>query len=234
MEITTSHLMKTIRKKLPNILIFALLCGIATFAVSKYFVPKTYVSTVKFYVSTPASSNNNNDYSDINELNYAQKVVSTYIEMLQTDSFLGKVQENSGAQMGFDDFKKTIKFDTLNNTEIFKADVSADSAQEAKKVADTISKLAPDIISGFKAGASLKIVDPANMPDKPSSPNVTLNTIIGFLLGFFISMCYFVMCDRFDIRIKSEEDITEYYNLPVLASIPAFTKKFAKEKRKKV
>lgn len=229
MEITLPQFMKIIRKHLIAVLIFMFVCGIAAFAISKFVMAKNYISTVKLYVFTSAAEADN--YStDINELNYAQKVVNTYIEMLQTNSFLENVREQSGVNMKLDDFKKAVTFSTLNDTEVFQAEVSANDPNVAKKIADTISELAPSTIAQFKEGASLKIVDPAVLPDKPSSPNVLLNTAFGFLLGILLPVVYFVLRDSLDVRIKGEEDITEHYNIAVLASIPAFTKEFASKK----
>lgn len=229
LEISLPQIVKMMRKHIIAILIFTCVGGIVSFAISQYAIAKTYISTVKLYVFTSTSADDN--YSnDINELNYAQKVVNTYIEMLQTDSFLKNVQEQSGVNMDFGAFKKAVTFSTLNDTEVFKADVSAHDPNVAKKIADTISDLAPSTIAQFKEGASLKIVDPAVLPDKPSSPNVLMNTMVGFLLGLFLPIIYFVLKESMDVRIKGEEDITEHYNLAVLASIPAFTKEFANEK----
>ena len=230
MEITLPQLMKLLKKNLFAIIACTLAAGIVAFGVAEFVIEKDYVSTVKLYVFTPTSSaNNEND--NMNALNYAQKVVNTYIEMLETNSFLSGVEKGAGVSMPLENFKKTVKFDTLNETEVFEASVTAHSPEEAKKIADAISSLAPSTIAKFKEGASLKIVDPANYPDKPSSPKVTQDTVIGLLLGFVISVCYFILRNQFDLRIKSEEDVTEKYNLPVLACIPAFNKEFAKQKK---
>lgn len=230
MELTLPQLVKIIRRNVLLIVIFTLACGIVTFVVSKYVVAETYVSTVKLYVSTPTSANANPG-TDINALNYAQKVVNTYIEMLQTNSFLQKVQERAGVDMKFDDFRKMVQFHSLNDTEVFQADISAHDPAEAKRIADTISELAPSTIAQFKDGASLKIVDPANYPDKPSSPHPALNTAIGAVIALLASVCWFVLRSSLDLRIMGEEDITEHYNIPVLAAIPAFNKEFVKRKR---
>jgi succinoglycan biosynthesis transport protein ExoP len=231
MDISFSQLLSIIRKKSAVILLFTLFCGICALIVSKILLPKTYVSTVKLYVSVSDSSTKKSD-ADLNDLNYAQKVVDTYVEMLQTNSFLKKVQDKASVDMDFDDFKKTVAFSALNNTEVFKADVRSHDAQTAKNIADAISELAPTTISEFQNNAALKIVDPAVLPDKPSFPNTALFTAIALILGLLVSSLYFVLRECLDIRIKCEEDITERYNIPVLASIPAFDKEFAKAKKR--
>ena len=230
MEITLPQLLKLLRKNLAAIIACTLVAGILAFGISEFVIEKTYVSSVKLYVFTPASSANNGN-ENINELNYAQKVVNTYIEMLETNSFFENVEKKAGVDTPLEQFKKTVAFSTLNDTEVFEANASAKSPEEAKKIADAVSSLAPTTIAQFKEGASLKIVDPATYPDKPSSPHVLMNTVIGLLLGLVLSVCWFLLRDSLDLRIKGEEDITEDYNLPVLASIPAFNKEFTRQKR---
>lgn len=233
MEITLPQLIKILKKNLLSIVLCTVCTAVIVFAVSKFAIQKTYVSTVKLYVSTPTSSSNNSN-ENINALNYAQKVVNTYIEMLETNSFFESVKKEAGISTPLEQFKKQITFSTLNDTEVFAAKVSANNPQEAKKIADAISSLAPSTIAEFKEGASLKIVDPATYPDQPSSPNVLLNTVIGLLIGLTLSVCWFILRDNFDLRIKGEEDIAEEYNLPVLGSIPAFTKEFSAKRRTKL
>ena len=230
MEISFSQLMSIIRKNIAVILVFALICGFGVYIVSEFFIPKTYVSTVKLYVSVSGSSTKKSD-TDLNDLNYAQKVVDTYVEMLQTDSFLKKVQDKSGIDMKFDDFKKAVSFSAMNDTEVFKADARSHDPQTAKNIADAVSELAPTTIAEFQDNANLKIVDPAVLPSNPSSPNTTLLTAVAIILGLFLSVLYFVLRECLDVRIKCEEDITEHYNIPILASIPAFDKEFAKQKK---
>lgn len=231
MEITLRQLLSVIRKNIVTILVCTLLFSAGAFALSRYVIPKTYVSTVKLFVSTPNSANNST--TDINALNYAQKVVNTYIEMLQTNSFYQNVMEKTQLSLEPDQIKKMIQFSTLNDTEVFQASVSSGDPGTAKKIADAITELAPTTISSFKEEASLKVVDPAKYPDMPSSPNTVLNTVVGFLLGSILSTVFLLLKDMLDVRIKGEEDITQNYNIPVLASIPAFSKEFTKQKAKR-
>jgi capsular polysaccharide biosynthesis protein len=225
-EISLSQLLKLIRKNIILILLCAIIGFVGAFSISKFLIPKTYVSTVKLYVSAPETSQNST--SDINALNYAQKVVNTYIEMLQTNSFYQKVIDECKLNYSIEDFKKQVAFSSLNDTEVFQAQVSVHDPNEAKTIADAITKLAPTTISQLKENASLKVVDSATLPDKPSSPNTILNSIIGLILGIACSVIFVLLRDVLDVRIKSEDDILEKYNIPILASIPAFNMQVTK------
>lgn len=229
MDISLKQLYKLIQRNIFLILLCAFIGFAGAFSISKFVIPKTYVSTVKLYVSAPQTSQNSG--SDINALNYAQKVVNTYIEMLQTNSFYQKVVDESKLSYTVENVKKMVAFSSLNDTEVFQAQVSAPDPNEAKTIADVITKLAPVTIGQLKENASLKVVDSATLPERPSSPNTTLNSIIGLLLGVILSIVFVLLRDVLDVRIKSEDDILEKYNIPILASIPAFNVQVAKSKK---
>ena len=67
----------------------------------------------------------------------------------------------------------------------------------------------------------MKILDHANLPVSPSSPNIPLNTLIGILLGAILSVLMIFVTEMMDTRIKSADDLGDRYTLPVLGVIPS-------------
>lgn len=228
MDISLEQLLKLIRKNIVLIVICAAIGFAGAFSISKFVIPKTYISTVKFYVSTVESRQDS--AMNINSLDYAQKVVNTYIEMLKTNRFYHKVMDQSKLSYTVDRFQKMVNFSSLNNTEVFQAQVSAHDPSEAKTIADAITMLAPTTIGELKENSSLKVVDFAVLSDKPSFPNTVVNSMIGLILGAMSSVTLVLLHYVLDVRIKNEDDLIEKYHIPVLASIPAFSKQFIKEK----
>ncbi len=222
MDISVKDLFKIIIKNLLCIIICATVGLAGAFSIFKFIVRPTYISSVKLYVYTKEESKNTTNYNDLNDLNYAQKVVNTYIEMLRTDSFYKSVKDKAGLDYSIEDLKKMINFSILNDTEVFQVLVSSHNPEESKKIADTITALAPQTISSIKESALLKVVDSASFPSRASSPNLLLDSIVGFLLGIVIAVLYVLLKEMLDVRIKQEEDLMAKYNIPILGSIPAF------------
>jgi capsular polysaccharide biosynthesis protein len=194
---------------------------VGTVFLTVYIIKPTYISSVKLYV-VPKSETDKVINSDINDLNYAQKVVNTYIEILRTNVFFNKVAEESDLGFSENDLKNMISFRVLNDTEIFQIDVSSVNPAYAKIIADIVSVQAPAQISGIIDNNNIKLVQDAEMPLKPSSPNLTLNLMIGFVSGLVISMMIAIIKEILDFRVKSSEDIINTYKLPILGSIPNF------------
>ena len=222
MEISLTDLFALLKKNLVFLVCCSLAGCVLAFLIFRFAVKPTYVSNVELYVYTKESAVPADNYNSLNDLNYAQKIVNTYIEMLRTNSFIKEVKENTNLDYSISDLKKMIKFTVLNDTEVFQVSVSSHKPKDAKQIADTITSLAPQTISSFKESALLKVVDSATFPESPSSPNIPLCSAVGFLCGAAGSVVYLLLKETLDVRIKREEDLVAKYNIPLLGSIPAF------------
>lgn len=65
-----------------------------------------------------------------------------------------------------------------------------------------------------------ELVQRANPPEEPSSPNLSRNLILGLMLGAVVGLGAGVLRDRVDHSVRSVEEVEQLYGLPVLARIP--------------
>ncbi len=222
MEISFKDILRIIKKNLIFIIIVSLIFAVCSFFVTKFFIQKTYTSTVKLYVSTDYNGASSG-YQDLNAYNYSSKLVSTYIELLDTNNFYGNVSKELNNKYTATELKSMIKFTRVEETEVFKADITSSSPTEAKSIADAVAKTAPETVKELLSNNStLKVVDEATTPKNPTSPNVAKNVIISLLIGIIVSLIIAFVRDYFDVKIKYDDEMTTIANLPVLAAIPDF------------
>ena len=221
MDVNAGQILNLLKKNLILILAISILFAGAAFGFTKIFIDNTYQSTVKFCVST-SDRGSGSISDDVTAFAYAQRLVNTYIELLQTNSFFTNVAKELGDRYSAGQLKQMVTFSSLNDTEVFQAQVIAKSQTEAKLVADTVAQLAPGVIANYNEDAELKVVDPAMVPQDPVAPNPVVNTAIGFVLGLLLSIAFVLIRNYFDIRINASDDITAKLGLPVLAYIPNF------------
>lgn len=221
MEISFKDIFNIIKKNIVFIVAVAIIAAMLSFFYTNFFVTKTYTATVKLYVST--NYNTSSGSENINNYNYAQKLVATYIELLNTNSFFADVSENLNEKFTPSQLDAMVSFTSIEDTEVFKATVTSSSPTDAKLIADAVAKTAPQTMDKFiKTSAQLKIVDSATVPKAPTSPNVSKSVLIAFFAGLVIALVISFIRDYFDVKVKYDEDMTTLCNVPVLAAIPDF------------
>ena len=88
----------------------------------------------------------------------------------------------------------------------------------------------PDKIADIVEGSSVRVVDYGVVPVYPVSPNVTKFALVGFLLGGVLSVGFIILLELLNNSIRSEEYLIQTYDLPVLAVVPAMTRKSRRKK----
>ncbi len=223
MEFSFKDILKIIKKNIIFMLIVAILAAAGTYFATALLVSPTYTSTVKLYVN--AKINAKTSYEELNSHNYAQKIVATYIEVLNTNHFYSKVAEELPDKYSATYLKNNISFSEVADTEVFSASVSCNDPIDAKTIADAVAKVAPQTIKEqFESNANLKIVDEAQLPKAPTSPNPTRNAAVAFIGGLVLSLIIAFVRDYFDVKIKYDYEMTVLCGLPVLAAVPEFNK----------
>ena len=68
------------------------------------------------------------------------------------------------------------------------------------------------------------VVDRANMPSNPSSPNTKRSAILGLLAGLAVGLAAVFLSDLFDRRIKTIEDFEAAYDTRAIGSVPRLSR----------
>jgi len=224
MEIDIQRLLKAVLDKFWLIL-SAVIVTTAVFLVGTFFfITPTYQSTAMFYV-------NNNDLSvgdasfsiSSSDITASKSLVDSYIVILQTRETLADVIDYAGVNCSYEDLRDMISAASVNGTEIFEVVVTNPNPVEAEAIADAIAYILPKRISSIIEGTSAKVVDAAVLPVEPSSPSYAVNAVIGFLLGVTMSVTIVILKEIFDTTVRTEEDLTQNANIPILATVPDMT-----------
>lgn len=217
-EVSMAEIAAILLKRWWVVVLCTVLFTAGAFGVTRFIIDEKYTASVSMYVQ--AGSSDGSLVASLNDLNYAQKVVNTYIEILRTEVFLKSVAQKAQVPYSTYQLLEMIEIQAVNDTEIFKVKVTTTSPEESLLMARTISELAPQKIIEIKNANDVKVVDPATLPLYPSSPNVLLNTAIGMALGLVLGVLTAFLIFYLDKRIKDEEDILRHYDVPILGVVP--------------
>lgn len=218
-SITLSELISMLLKKFWLLILISFVGLLLAFGYTKLLVTPKYSSTVKFYISnTPI--NNSSNITNISDLNTAVMLVQIDIEVLKSDKVLEEVISSTNLNCTAAELRNMLTITSVNNTGLMDVTVTTNNAQLSSDVANAIAAVAPEqIIQVTKAGY-VELVDEAKPNPIPSSPKIKKNCLVGALIGFTLTSLCIVVYGLFDQRVKSEEDLKNHYNIPVLGVIP--------------
>ena len=189
--------------------------------VTANFITPMYRARVTVYVNNTASGQQIEYISNTN-LATSQRLVNTYINIIESDTVLEKVAEASGMNVTADQIRRVMSAEQVDDTELFDVVITHKDPELAAQLANAVAEVAPGEIETFVEGSSTKIIDYAKVPKAPSSPSLKKNCVLGAMIGAVMALAYLTLKFLLDVRIKGEEDLNALFDVPVLAQIPAF------------
>jgi capsular polysaccharide biosynthesis protein len=197
------------------------LSGIAlallSFLVSHYALTPMYQSTTKVYVMNRENTSATITYAD---LQTGAQLTKDYMTLVTSRPVTEKVIAELGLNTHHDALVKMISVTNPANTRILEITVEYPDPSMAKQIADSIRKASSNHISSVMNIEKVTVVEEANLPEHPSSPNVLMNTLIGGVLGGMLSVFVIFLIYMLDDTIKTPDDIEKYLGISVLGSIP--------------
>ena len=156
-----------------------------------------------------------------NDLTTNARLVSTYIEILCSDSALDRVAADCGYDnVTGDKIKSNITMNSANETEVLEINYNDITPEKSRDILQTLLYNAQDEVSKVISGCKVMIVDNASLPTTTSSPNVKQNTFIGLFLGVVLGVAVVFIKELIDTRVKDYDDLKNRYNIAVLGIIP--------------
>lgn len=221
MEVDFRRLLDVLMQKVWLVAVVSLLGAVITFAITRFWITPKYESSAMFYVNNNSLSVGNTSLSiSSGDLSTSRNLVESYLVILNTWETLDAVIDYAEVDQTVNSLGKMITAEAVNETEIFQVVVTSTDPAEAEAIASAIAYILPKRIDTIIDGTSAKIVSTATLPAEPSSPNLVINTVVGFLLGFVMIVGYITLREIFDITIRREEDLAQITKLPILAAIP--------------
>ncbi|MGN0521969.1 MAG: YveK family protein [Eubacterium sp.] len=227
-------------KKWKLIILLGLIGVLLAYFYTANFTTLTYSSSVEFLASASDSKQEFDDSttaatasyaaqsaSNTSKMNYAMKMLDTYIEIFKTNEFnqdvADKLNEKYSTNYQSSTIKNSITIEKIENTAMFKITVTTTDATLSYNIACQLEKSIPDIMEKSNSGlVTAEVKDKAIKATTSESLNYTKKCLIGFAVGAVLAAAYIILRDLLDVRIKSAEELVERYDIPVLGSIPEF------------
>lgn len=219
-EISLIELVYVLLAKWHILVIATIAAAVLACAGTMALIAPKYQSNGKLYVNSEGQRSVQNDVVNYNTVLTNQKLANTYIEILQSDSFLSTVSDDIGNKYTYSQIASMLTMTSVNDTEVLQISVQCHNPYDAYRITNSIVKNSSDEIERVIDGGTVRIIDTASMPEKPISPNLHKNTAVGALLGFAMCAAVLFVIALLDTRVKAGDDLQNKYSVPILGEIP--------------
>ena len=216
--VNLKDLLFVLRRHLLIILAITAVTGAAFFLVARFMLTKVYESQATLIVSiAPSDSSQTITGSDIA---LSQSLVNTYAIILKGNTLLSQVKQDLSLSEGTQSLANQITVSGIGTTSVLQLTVRDSSPARAVKIANEVVKYAPAEISRTVKTGSVEVISPPTVDSQPVSPNVKMITVVGLILGLFVTAIAILLFDIFDDKLRSEDDIRETLGYAVIGLIP--------------
>ncbi len=219
-EIDLRILWNLLRRNLTALIAAALIFAVGAFIISKVFMTKQYEANATLIVNNLSDDKNTINTS---ELQAARNLADVYSIIIKSDTILQDVIDNLKLSITYDQLRDMVSVSSVNATQVINITVTNTDPKKAKAIVSEIVKIAPPIIKDRVEAGSVEIISEAKISNNgnPVSPKTARNTAIGGLVGLILMFAVVLIKELLNNTFKTEEDITEKLNMPLLGVIPA-------------
>ncbi len=218
-EIELLDLMRRIAKKWWLIVILVTISAVTSYYVTKMRITPIYKATTTIFIGKESSSITDISLAD---LEIGNQLVTDYRELIKTNLVAKEVIEKLALKVTPVDLNKFLMVQTVKGSRFMHISYKDPSPELAVKIVDKVSEVMKEKAETIVGAKNVHIVDYAELPHKPVSPNLFLNVAVAAVLGFITAIIIIVLDTMLDTAVHKEEEIEKEIGLPVLGIIPKF------------
>ena len=225
-EINLADVFQILLSKWIYILIAGLVVALVVGAVTHFFIKKKYTATTTFYISANGEHSQTGTVT-YSELSAADNLIMTYQEILKNNSVLNPVEERfnsnhpeyANLKITVGVISKALTVSVPTGTKLIRVAIKTEKPQLSADIANTFAEVVPEIMPTLTDGKA-SVIENATVPTTHSSPNLTLNVLIGFAAGVVLTAAFFLLRAFLDTTIYTSEEVAKVTQCPVIGTIP--------------
>ena len=215
---TLLELLGLLRKHLKLVIILPILIAVVA-GVATAFMADEYTATTSMYVLSQTQTDeeyvsNSSTYTD---LSASQMIANDVATLAESDTLAEDVAVSLGLE-SIDGYSVSVESST--DTRIITLSVTGADPEVAASIANAYVQNVAASAQSVMDVESVNVVDQATIPESPSGPNRTLYVAVAFLAGLFLAVCIIVIADMVNVKVRTDDDITDLLGVPVVGHFP--------------
>ncbi len=221
-EIDLKNVIQMFWDRKVGIVIIILLCIVAGYVYTTFFVSPVYEATSKAILTSNTEDGGDSSGVTQTEVTLNNSLLSTYREIATSDSVVSKVISNLGLNISDDSLKSQISVTSATSSQVVQITVENADPSLAAKIANEIRQVFTERVAELYDMQNIKPLDDAKVPTTPSNINHTKDIVMFAAIGVVLAVIYVVIANLLDNTVKSSSDIEKATGLNVIAEIPVY------------
>ena len=209
------ELARLIWKNIWIVLIGIVVGAVLAFLVTKIFITPKYKATSTIYILSKSTS-----ITSLADLQIGSQLAGDFEIIATTREVIEQVIQNENLNKTYEELKKAINVTNPNNTHMLRIAVTDPDPALAAKISNALADELREEISEIMNTDRPSTVEKAVVPEKPSSPSLKRNTVLGALVLAILAILIIVIRYLSDDTIKDDDDVRKYLELDTLAQFP--------------
>lgn len=215
--INISEISRILKNYLLFIIVLPLLSLMTSLVVTFYLIDDKYVATTQLLVNQKE-----NTHQNVQDIQSNIQLINTYTEIVKSPRILTKVSKELKGQYETHEINKFLNVTNQANTQVLNISIFHNNKEVAEKLANTVANVFKKEIPKIMKVDNVSLLSSATNTGNQVAPNLFLNLLIGWASGLLILCIIIFIKELTDKRIKSEQDVLDQMDLPVLGSIQYF------------
>lgn len=196
------------------IVCLCLVCAVAAGIFTIYLITPQYKATSIIYVL-----GNSDSAINLSDLQIGNALTKDYVKVFQMWEVHEEVISNLNLPYSYKQMKSILSVTNDSDTRMIDITITSPDPEEAALIANEYAKVVSQFIADAMSTEKPNIMSVALVPANPSSPSLSKNVILGFLVGAVVSCGYVVIRFILDDKYKTTDDIFKYTGMTSLAVI---------------
>jgi polysaccharide biosynthesis transport protein len=188
------------------------------------YTPKSYTATVTLFVGSAVSPDSSAAYNlDL----FSQQRTLTYSKLTQNRDIAVKVIQDLGLTITPEQLSAKMSATPIPKTVLMKISATDSSAVGASQIANMFTNEFAVYVSKLETPAGsdhpssvVTVVQTAEPPTAPTSPNIQLFGVIGLVGGLLLGLFVKWLMQILDRRVRTSKQVVESTDAPVLGVLP--------------
>ncbi|MDW3942989.1 Wzz/FepE/Etk N-terminal domain-containing protein [Staphylococcus sp. GDY8P126P] len=216
--IDLSKLLGKLRKNMKLLIILPLLGLLISAIISFFFLDVKYQASTQILVN----QKENDSQMMAQEVQSNIQLVNTYSDIVKSPRILDKVSKELDDKYSSSEISSMLTVTNQAESQVLNIDVESKSATNSEKIANKIAAVFSDEVPDIMNVDNVSVLSTADNTGTQVAPKSMVNLVVGLVIGLVIALLIIFIKEMFDKRIKTEEDVENELEIPILGSIQKF------------